>query len=70
MARVWGDALREAWGPTGLPLVDLEAAYREATAAGGPDDPWLPYDLHPNARGMAIAAEAVRAAIRERGLLR
>jgi lysophospholipase L1-like esterase len=48
------DDLREAWGPTGMPFIDLGPAYREALEAGR--NPFLPYDLHPNAEGMQIAS--------------
>jgi lysophospholipase L1-like esterase len=64
---VWGEKLREIWAPTGMPFVDVEPAYREALAAGR--NPFLPYDLHPNALGMRIAAEGLLAAITSHGLL-
>ncbi len=64
---VFAERLREIWEPTGHPLVDLEPAYRAALEAG--DNPFLPYDLHPNALGMRIAAEAIYQAIRDGGLL-
>lgn len=63
----YAERLREIWSPTGLPFVDLGPAYRAALESG--DNPFLPYDLHPNAKGMEIAAEAVYRAVREAGLL-
>ena len=64
---VWGDRLREIWAPTGMPLVDVEPAYRAALAAG--QNPFLPYDLHPSALGMRIAAEQLLEVITKRDLL-
>ena len=40
-----------------MPFLDLEASYRASLAAG--ENPFLPYDLHPNAVGMRIAADAL-----------
>jgi hypothetical protein len=64
---VWGERLRELWAPTGMPFIDLEPAYRAALVAG--HNPFLPYDLHPNALGMQIAAEHLLDAIERHGLL-
>ncbi len=57
------DGLREAWRPTGMPMVDLEPLYRESLRAGR--NPYLPYDLHPGPIGMQIAADAIDSAIRQ-----
>jgi lysophospholipase L1-like esterase len=64
---VWGDRLREIWAPTGMPIIDVEPAYRAALAAG--QKPFLPYDLHPSPLGMRIAAEQLLDVIRSRNLL-
>jgi hypothetical protein len=48
-------------------LIDLTAAYRASLRAG--ENPFLPYDLHPNTAGMRIAADALYAVIREKGYL-
>jgi len=61
------EELSRIWGPTGMPFIDLEPYYRRALEAG--ENPFLPYDLHPNAVGMHIAADAVYRAIDEHGLL-
>ena len=66
-ASVWSDRLREIWAPTGMPFVDVEPAYKAALAAG--NNPFLPYDLHPSALGMQIAAEQLFEAIESRDLL-
>jgi lysophospholipase L1-like esterase len=58
--------LRRIWVPTGMPLVDVTPAYIEARRRG--DNPFLPYDLHPDASGMTIAAELVYQALLERQL--
>jgi len=58
---VWADELRRIWAPTGMPFIDLEPDYRAALAAGR--NPFLPYDLHPSALGMQIAAEKLEAVI-------
>jgi lysophospholipase L1-like esterase len=65
--RIWGERLREIWAPTGMPFVDLEADYQEALRAGR--NPFLPYDLHPNADGMRIAAERLLETITRHELL-
>jgi lysophospholipase L1-like esterase len=65
---VWGAKLREIWAPTGMPLLDVEPAYKAALAAG--NNPFLPYDLHPNAAGMTIAAEQLLGAVEEHDLLK
>ena len=49
------EQLRAAWEPTGMPFVDLAPAYRRSLAGG--ENPFLPYDLHPNATGMRIARD-------------
>jgi lysophospholipase L1-like esterase len=64
---VWAERLREIWAPTGFPLVDLEPAYRREREAGR--NPFLPYDLHPNAHGMEIAAAALHDEILRQGYL-
>lgn len=64
---VFGDKLREIWEPTGLPIIDLTSAYRTSLAAG--ENPFLPYDLHPNATGMRIAADALHTVIHTQGYL-
>jgi lysophospholipase L1-like esterase len=64
---IFAEKLREIWAPTGFPMVDLTSAYRDSRRAG--ENPFLPYDLHPNAVGMRIAAGAVYDVIRERGYL-
>ena len=58
--------LRRIWEPTGMPLVDVAPAYADARSRGG--NPFQPYDLHPNASGMKIAAELVYQALRDRSL--
>ena len=58
--------LRRIWEPTGMPLVDVAPAFMEARKRG--DNPFQPYDLHPDASGMTIAAELVYQALRERRL--
>jgi lysophospholipase L1-like esterase len=64
---VWGERLREIWAPTGMPFIDLDPSYRAALKAG--HNPFLPYDLHPNALGMRIAAEQLFEVITQRNLL-
>jgi lysophospholipase L1-like esterase len=64
---VWIERLREIWAPTGMPIIDLEPAYRAALAAG--QNPFLPYDLHPSALGMQIAAAQLLDVITSRNLL-
>ena len=64
---VFGEKLREIWAPTGFAMIDLTQAYRASLRAG--ENPFLPYDLHPNAIGMRIAANALYDVIRERGYL-
>ena len=64
---VFAERLAELWAPTGFPFIDLEPAYRAALDRG--DNPFLPYDLHPSALGLEIAADALAEAIRERGYL-
>ena len=64
---VWGERLREIWAPTGMPFVDVEPAYRAALKDG--HNPFLPYDLHPSALGMRIAAEQLLEVITSRDLL-
>jgi lysophospholipase L1-like esterase len=59
--------LRRIWEPTGMPLVDVAPAYIEARQRG--ENPFQPYDLHPDASGMTIAAELVYQALAERDLL-
>ena len=49
------------------PFIDLEPAYRRSLETG--ENPFLPYDLHPNAVGMRIAADAVYRAIEKHALL-
>ncbi len=61
------ERLREVWEPTGLPLIDLEPAFREAHRAG--EKPFLPYDLHPSPAGMRIAAELLVPEIAAQGIL-
>jgi lysophospholipase L1-like esterase len=56
--------LRRIWEPTGMPLVDVAPAFIEARERG--DNPFQPYDLHPDASGMTIAAELVHQALQER----
>ena len=58
--------LRRIWEPTGMPLVDVTPAYIEASSRG--DNPFQPYDLHPDVSGMTIAAELAYQALRERDL--
>ena len=58
--------LRRIWEPTGMPLVDVAPAYIDARNRG--DNPFQPYDLHPDASGMKIAAELIYQALRERKL--
>jgi lysophospholipase L1-like esterase len=62
-----GGRLVELWRPTGWPAVDLEPLYRAALGRG--ENPFLPYDLHPNEVGMRIAAEALHRALLESGLV-
>lgn len=64
---VFGEKLREIWAPTGFPIVDLLPAYRAALRAG--ENPYLPYDMHPNTVGMRIAADALFAVIEKHGYL-
>lgn len=59
---VWGERLEKIWEPSGMPFVDLEPSYRQALARGR--NPFLPYDLHPSAEGMRIAAEELVPALR------
>ena len=54
---VWGEKLKAIWAPTGFPLIDLEAAYRDALNGG--ENPFLPYDLHPGEHGMDLAADSL-----------
>ena len=49
--------LGEVWRTTGMPFVDLGAPFVASRQAG--KNPFLPYDLHPNATGMDIAAHAM-----------
>jgi hypothetical protein len=49
-----------------MPLVDVAPAYIEARQRG--ENPFQPYDLHPDASGMTIAAELVYQALAERDL--
>jgi hypothetical protein len=49
-----------------MPLIDVAPAYLEARQRG--DNPFQPYDLHPNTSGMTIAAELVHRTLRERNL--
>ncbi|CAG0956842.1 hypothetical protein GPROT1_00518 [Gammaproteobacteria bacterium] len=56
-ALVFGAKLEAIWAQTGFPFIDLTAAYRESLRRG--ENPFLPYDLHPNALGMRIAADAL-----------
>jgi hypothetical protein len=58
--------LRRIWEPTGMPLVDVAPAYIEARKRG--DNPFQPYDLHPDVSGMKIAADLVYQALLERNL--
>lgn len=64
---VFGEKLAEIWRPTGFPIIDLTEPYRAALRRG--ENPFLPYDLHPNALGMEIAAQAVFDVIAEKGWL-
>jgi len=64
---VWGERLREIWAPTGMPFIDLEPAYRASLRAG--ENPFLPYDLHPNALGMQIASQQLLEVLTSRDLL-
>jgi hypothetical protein len=50
-----------------MPFIDVEPAYRAALKAG--QNPFLPYDLHPSALGMKIAAEQLFEVIASRDLL-
>jgi len=61
------ETLREVWAPTGMPFVDLTAAYRESLRGGA--NPFLPYDLHPNAHGMKIASDRLLEVIETEDLL-
>lgn len=61
------ERLREIWRPTGMPMIDLEPALRAALEAG--ENPFLPYDLHPNAAGMRIAARLLHETIRTHELI-
>ena len=63
----YADALRAEWEPTGMPMIELEAAYRTSLEAGS--NPYLPYDLHPGPIGMQIAADSIEAEIRRQGWL-
>lgn len=65
--RLEAEELSRIWEPTGMPFIDLQPAYRRALEAG--ENPYLPYDLHPNAVGMRIAADAVYRAIEAHDLL-
>jgi hypothetical protein len=58
--------VRRIWEPTGMPLVDLAPAFIAARERG--DNPFQPYDLHPDVSGMKIAAEHADQAIRELSL--
>jgi hypothetical protein len=62
-----GELLHAIWEPTGMPCVDLDEAYRSALQSG--ENPYMPYDQHPNELGMRIAAEAIHAEIVSRNLL-
>lgn len=62
------EKLREIWAPTGLPFIDLAPAFRQSLDAG--DNPFLPYDLHPNAIGMKIASDRLLELIEGEGLAR
>jgi lysophospholipase L1-like esterase len=53
--------LEGIWAPTGMPFVDLGAPFVASRRAGA--NPFLPYDLHPNATGMDLAARALLPAI-------
>lgn len=64
---VFGEKLSAIWAPTGFPMLDLTQAYRASLRAG--ENPFLPYDLHPNAIGMRIAADALYDVIRQKGYL-
>ncbi|MBK7947576.1 MAG: hypothetical protein IPK00_02260 [Deltaproteobacteria bacterium] len=64
---VYAEALRAEWAPTGMPMIELEAAYRASFEAGS--NPYLPYDLHPGPIGMQIAADAIEGEIRRQGWL-
>jgi hypothetical protein len=66
-ALVFAEKLREIWTPTGFPMIDLTPPYRESLRAGA--NPFLPYDLHPNAVGMKIASDALFDVIEARGYL-
>ena len=55
------------WAPTGQPAIDLEPAYRASLDRG--QNPFLPYDLHPSAIGMRLAAGALEAKLVELGLV-
>jgi hypothetical protein len=59
--------LQAIWAPTGMPFVDVGPAYRRALESG--ENPFLPYDLHPNRSGMRIAAEHVLSAVEQHGYL-
>ena len=64
---VFGERLETIWAATGFPFLDLTAEYRASLRAG--QNPFLPYDLHPNAVGMRIASDALYGVIRARGYL-
>lgn len=55
------DWLREFWRGTGFPFVDLSPSYVASRQDG--ENPFLAYDLHPNATGMEIAARMIHSAI-------
>lgn len=57
----YAERLRAIWSPSGQPFIDLEPAFRRAYKLG--ENPYLPYDLHPSAAGMRIAAEALHGAL-------
>jgi lysophospholipase L1-like esterase len=59
------ERLHSVWAPTGMPFVDLGPAFRASLAEG--ENPFLPYDLHPNAAGMRIASEHLLAVIERQG---
>jgi lysophospholipase L1-like esterase len=59
---VFAQKLREIWASTGFPIIDLLPLYRASLRAG--ENPFLPYDLHPNAVGMRIAADQLFEVIR------
>jgi tetratricopeptide (TPR) repeat protein len=59
----WNDTLRAVARGLGVPLVDIDAAFRAASPAGVPGNELLCDHLHPNPRGYALMAESFAGAV-------